>query len=174
MNYNLKETKKLQSDIFKRNYITENEILRLKHFYKNACLSKDSDYLDYFEKQNFYARCFNLTNEQKVKGFNYLKKRYFKLSGQLRNNRNIKFGKSCLNILEKLKYDNYDFKFCGFVIISNGIMNFIEPIYLLEIYDSKKYYAFRYFNYCYIDYEFNFEKGKYLKDNQYLFIKDFI
>ena len=173
MNYNLRETKKLLSDIFKRNYITENEILRLKHFYQNACFSNDSDYLEYFKSQRFFTKHYHLKEEQDLKGFKYLKKKYFTLYGHLRNNRNIKFEKSTLKILEKLEFDNYDFKFCGFVIISNGIMNFIEPIYLLEI-KTDKYYAFRYFHYNGIDYDFNFEQGKYLKDNKYLYIKDFI
>lgn len=173
MNYNLRETKKLLSEIFKRNYINENEILRLKHFYQNACLKSDFEYLNYFKNCRFFTKHYNLTDEQKLKGFRYFQKRYFKLSGQLRNNKQIKFGTSCLKILEKMKIDNYDFKFCGFVIISNGIMNFIEPIYLLEVKTKEKYYSFRYFNYCYTDYEFNFE-NTYLKDSGCLFIKDFI
>ena len=167
---NLKETKKLISKVYEQKIITENEILKLKHSYQKAVFDNNNIYLNYFTKLTLFSKNIDLTQEQKNKGYQYFKKKYFTFYGHLRNNKSIKFSKEVLQVLENLMYNNYDFKFCGFVILSTGIMDFIEPVYKLKI----KNKSITYFHYNGIDYEMNYEYGSSLKDNRYLFIKDFI
>ena len=167
---NLKETKKLITKIKETKIISESEILKLKHSYQKAIFEQNEEYLEYFRSLRLFNKNIDLTQEQKNKGYQYFKKKYFTFYGHLRHNKQIKFSKETLQNLEELRFNNFDFRFSGFVIISTGIMDFIEPIYKMRI----KNKILVYFNHNYIDYEMSYEIGSALKDNYREFIKDFI
>lgn len=172
--FNLKETKKEFAQIDRTNFIFERQILRIKHFYQNAIFKKDNDYIKLFENRNFWLKELNIEETQRIKGYQYFRKNYLKYNGTLRNNKWIKFSNYVLDILKHIKFDNCDFKFCGFVIISNGIMNFIEPIYKCEIKFNYQIKSFKYFHFNGIDYEMTYSRNHYLEGNNILFIKDYI
>lgn len=166
--------------IQKQKFITEKQILLLKHRIQKQLFEnsfKDENNFDEIEElQNFMRKNnfeINLLQEQKIKGVDYFKKKYFTQFGYLRHNKEIKFNSDILNILVRWNNDRInneiDFKFCGFVIITNGIMKFIEPIYKCNINFRFGENSFLYFHFNGTDYEYL--QGKFLKGNNILYVE---
>lgn len=176
MNYKIKVVKEILKLVNERNYIEEKEILRIKNFYQDALFKKDFEFIEFINNFRFFNKIIRISPEQNEKGKEYLKKKYLTMFGYQRTGKLIKLDYVSRQIIERANWKEVKFYFAGFVIISNGILKFIEPIYLFETYERQTnfYKAFRYFHYGDCDYNFNFNKDEYLKGDSILFIKDFI
>ena len=163
----------LFAQIAKQKMIKENQILLMKHriqklYFENKIKTID----EYYDFLKYCKNTFEIQDIQNDKGFNYLKKKYLTKFGHLRDNKTIKFKYETLSIIQQMSRCNTKFYFCGFAIISNGVMKFVEPIYKLEtyIYGGKK--SFSYFHFIDTDYEFNYGLiNQYLKDNDILYLE---
>lgn len=164
------------ANIAKQKFITENQILLIKHRVQKLYFENKVEAVDeFYDFMNTAKNTFQITETQETKGFDYLKKKYLTRFGYLRNNKSIKFKYEILYIIQNMKRNHTKFYFSGFAKISNGIMTFIEPVYKLETYIDGIKKSFYYYHYGETDYEFNFALiNKNLKGNDILYLEGHI
>ena len=142
-NKTLKSYEKLVKKINDTNLITEKEVNRIKN-----ALSRDYETVSNILRKNNFKFSYNLTNDQKEKGKEYLVKKHLKLNGQQRLTSDLETG--FIKMIQSLQEGyNYNFTFEGFEEITNGFFLYYAPVYKLSVNGYEIYY----FHYNGNDYE---------------------
>ena len=130
--------KKTLKSINTKGVISEKEINRRKN-----ALSRDYSEMSDLLYANNFRDVYDLTNEQKQKGINYLLKAHLKANGEQRKTSNIDY--DFLEMIKQVRNGaNYDFVFQGFKGLTNGYWRFYAPIYTLMV--NNETYSYFHFN----------------------------
>ena len=142
----LKQYEKMFEKINREGVITEGEINRIKNGLSRGCPELFDIVTDNLKS------VYNITQEQTIKGLNYLKRHYLTSRGKQRQNAltrdvDVEF----LNFIKEIEKDNSKFTFNGFKQLTNGFWNYYAPIYSIHL----NGFTYSYFHFLGKDYEYS-------------------
>lgn len=156
-----------------RNTIFENEILIIKHTLQNN--NFNCEFEDILKNYDFDG--YELSSSQNSKGRDYLDKRFLTKCGNISKSKLNNYVSYDFRFM--VKFCPIDFTFTGFAKITNGVINFYEPIY--TCWNKENYNEhYTYFHFNGIDYELkengdrNYELisgDNYIGDYHYIFVE---